>query len=369
MDFSAVMPVTARDARTNGRVKLTPSGEVLECVWASRPIFARYPLEAREGARPRKDWDAAREVWETEEATAAAGDRWARQEGEARKRAANRARKRLYDLAMCNDFDLFITLTLDPREIDRYDYNAVVKKLNVWLDNKVRRHGLRYVLVPELHKDGAIHFHGFINSKAVRLVDSGRVCKGQKVYNLPDWKLGFTTAIYLYGDRQNAAKYICKYVVKQLESGQKVGGRYYYHGGQLEEPRTVLFDWDAQPEGNEYDVPDAGLTLVYVTEMTNRQREGKELYSENGLHPGGNTPKNHVGADTCKLHGLSSDDRDRHENFGLPGNEKGRPFYAGERGRAADLLLHGEKDWEAPGRSSDQGDLPQASLATDNRPT
>lgn len=308
MDWSAVRPVTAAKARTNGRVKLTPSGEVLECVWASRPIFARYHIEAREGAKPRSDWSADREIWETEEATAAAGDRWAAQERDSLKRAASRARKKLFDLVMCNDFDLFVTLTLDPREVDRYDYSAVVKRLNAWLDNKVRRQGLRYVLVPELHKDGAIHFHGFINSAAVRLVDSGRKSKGMTVYNLPDWRLGFTTAMYLYGDKQNAAKYITKYIVKQLEGGGKIGGRYYFHGGHLDKPREVLFNWEAQPGGNEYDLPDACLTLVYVTDLTNRQHEEKEEDNANGLYPGGSTPKNHVGTHALKRHNLPGHD-------------------------------------------------------------
>ena len=76
-------------------------------------------------------------------------------------RAARRARAALRDLALCNDFDCFVTLTLDGAQVNRYDPKQVIQKLNRWADNKVRRDGLRYVLVPELHKDGAIHFHGF----------------------------------------------------------------------------------------------------------------------------------------------------------------------------------------------------------------
>lgn len=145
-----------------------------------------------------------------------------------------RAVKRVFDLVACNpELDVFCTFTLDKRAIDRYDYKTIVKKLNNWLDNHVRRNGLKYVLVAEYHKDRAIHFHALMN-RSLTLVDSGkRDSGGHKVYNLPQWTLGFTTAIECYGDRAAVCKYITKYITKAEE---KVGGRWFYHGGELEEP-------------------------------------------------------------------------------------------------------------------------------------
>ena len=108
----------------------------------------------------------------------------------------------MYELCACNDFDLFFTLTLNKELIDRYDYKAAVRKFGQWADNHVRRAGLKYVAVPELHKDGAIHFHGLCNSAgAGRLVDSGKKSRGQTVFYLPSRRLGYTTAIPLYGER------------------------------------------------------------------------------------------------------------------------------------------------------------------------
>lgn len=174
-------------------------------------------------------------------------------------RSKRRARSAVFDLAMANDFKYFVTLTLDKDRVDRYDSAAVTKKLNVWLDNQVRRKGLTYVLVPEFHKDGAIHFHGLFND-ALAAVDSGTISMGSGkprkprserqrakwlsegghvVYNLPGWKLGFTTAIELYGERAKAVNYVCKYITKAAD---KVGGRWYYSGGELKRPETVVFD-------------------------------------------------------------------------------------------------------------------------------
>lgn len=61
-------------------------------------------------------------------------------------------------LALANDFRWFVTLTLAPDKVDRYDAGEVVRKLSQWCNNQVKRRGLKYVLVPERHKDGALHF-------------------------------------------------------------------------------------------------------------------------------------------------------------------------------------------------------------------
>ena len=166
------------------------------------------------------------------------------------KKSKQRARRRVFDYAMCNpELNFFLTLTLNAEKIDRYDYNAAIKRLNTWLDNRVRRNGLKYIFVAEKHKDGAIHFHGVVNRSSIEkeIIDSGHTDKrGHKVYNLKSWDIGFTTGIDCYGDRSSVCKYITKYITKQ---GEKVGGRWYLSGGDLVEPRfeylgnTTPEDW------------------------------------------------------------------------------------------------------------------------------
>lgn len=156
-------------------------------------------------------------------------------------RSKRRARVAVRDLGLCNDFRFFVTLTLDRTRINRYDPREILRHLNHWLDNNVRRRGLKYVLVPERHKDGAIHFHGFFNN-ALEAVDSGHKDKGgHTVYNLPGWGWGFSTAIELYGERAAAVAYTCKYISKAQE---KIGGRWYYSGGDLKRPDVVWCDVD-----------------------------------------------------------------------------------------------------------------------------
>ena len=174
-----------------------------------------------------------------------------------------RARRKIFDYCICNSFDLFITLTLSADEIDRSDYGAVIKKLNSFLGNRVRRNGLRYIGVPEYHKNGGLHFH-FVTNSRFKLIDSGCVAvDGNKkpmkvatadrkgiplesrhtVYNIADWKLGFSTAIFTYGERGSLAHYLSKELCKDVQKSlavngsiDKIGGRWYYHSNNLNKP-------------------------------------------------------------------------------------------------------------------------------------
>ena len=180
-------------------------------------------------------------------------------------RSKRRAKAAVRDLAFSNDFRWFVTLTLSPEKVNRYDPKEVTRHLNHWLDNNVRRRGLKYVLVAEHHRDGAIHFHGFFND-VFDAVDSGHSDKlGHKIYNLPAWGWGFSTAIELYGDKHHAVGYVVKYITKAEE---KVGGRWYYSGGALDRPIVDYCnaDFDAIRGKDAYTFPlaDTGATCAVV---------------------------------------------------------------------------------------------------------
>ena len=157
------------------------------------------------------------------------------------RRSRRRAITKVYDYFNSNsDLDMFVTLTLSPDEVKRNDYTEVYKRLSIWLENRVKREGLKYILIPEYHADGEnIHFHGCMNKAALRLVNSGKRRKGKVVYNISDYALGFTAAINISGDDSTVrvARYMLKYITKAYDSGNKIGGRFYLHGGKLALPR------------------------------------------------------------------------------------------------------------------------------------
>ena len=176
----------------------------------------------------------------------------------------NRAKKRFFTCMMADsDLDCMVTLTFSPDKVERTSYADIIKRLSVWLDNRVRRRGLKYLLVPEYHKDGvSIHFHGFMNSAAMKLVYSGHKQKGRKVYNVADFDFGFTTAVMLDDNREHAAFYCYKYITKETV---RIGGRYVLQGGNIRKPLYVYDNVDyVEAEGEVHATPE-GLAYKLAT--------------------------------------------------------------------------------------------------------
>lgn len=293
------LPATEREVMHSARAQIFPDGTATVMV-ADRAVFREGGWEER---GPKRKPPAALFIDRAEEeyAAAEAAGRILSDGGvvlsDVRnlQRAVRRARARVRALARANSFAYFVTLTLDPAKVDRYAPEAVVRKMVVWLSNRVQRQGLQYILVPERHKDGAIHFHGFIND-ALRVIDSGTITRpgkkprrarsasdraallaagGHVVYNLPEWPFGFSTAIELYGEYSAAVSYVCKYIGKQTagEMPERMGGRWYYSGGDLAEPVVHFFDIEMADalavyggRGYQFSVPEA-RTSFYVFDL------------------------------------------------------------------------------------------------------
>lgn len=297
IDLSLIFGQEKQCFMHNTRIKAYPNGatQVLCC---DREIFGGKGWEDVRGA--------GGVLWADENAAARKQPSRPKEGGAKREpkdvqRSVRRARAQVWDYALCTPFRYFVTLTLDKDKVDRYDVKTILKKLRVWADNQVRRKGLTYILVPERHKDGAIHFHGFFND-ALEVVDSGTMtmagwkaprrprsaaqrreweAKGaHPVYNLPAWTLGFTTAIELYGTYEAAVSYVCKYIGKDMGGGsdgearsaEKIGGRWYYSGGDLRTPEVTYCDSSlrelAAAEGAYcFNIPAAGLSFVQINMM------------------------------------------------------------------------------------------------------
>ena len=170
-----------------------------------------------------------------------------------------RAFDAVFDIVYQNEWDLFLTLTLRPDDsLDRTDPKQIIEPLRIWLSNLVQRKGLRYILIPEKHKNGGIHAHMLCNN-VFQLVDSGTKTythfkrpmmdataiargldpeHGQTVYNVPEWRYGFTTAIYVYGNPGNLAFYLTKYLTKDMK---KIFGKYYWSSKNIvRKPQIIL---------------------------------------------------------------------------------------------------------------------------------
>lgn len=141
--------------------------------------------------------------------------------------AVNRAKKAIFGYVIANEWDLWGTFTLDGKKVDRYNLDETQKKLTVYLMNKRARdyQALRWLIVPERHKDGAWHFHLLLSGLPDNeLRDTGIIygATGRRIYNWVDYeeKFGFNAFIDIRGvsldEMYRIANYLTKYMTKDL---------------------------------------------------------------------------------------------------------------------------------------------------------
>lgn len=167
------------------------------------------------------------------------------------KRASSRAKQHIYDIVSCNEWNYFVTFTFNKNKADRYNPKECVKLLTKYLNNLKQRKekNLKYIVIPEKHKDGAYHFHGLIytNQKEI-FSDSGKNdTSGRTIYNIPSFKYGYTTAIEC--DNSPAlAQYLCKYITKQTEERSlDKGMRRYYVSRNCDKPKITTYEKEIHP--------------------------------------------------------------------------------------------------------------------------
>lgn len=134
-----------------------------------------------------------------------------------------RARTKLFDYAMSNKFEYFVTITVNP-EHDRQDLEWLRKVTNQIIRDLRRKYHteFKYILIPEQHKDGSWHMHGLFDS-------SFGVDFYINDYGYMSWasydKIGFSSISKIH-DYVACIKYITKYVKKDFEKREK--GKHLY---------------------------------------------------------------------------------------------------------------------------------------------
>lgn len=162
-----------------------------------------------------------------------------------------RAKDKVFDIAFCNEWNYFLTITFNDEIVNAKDIPLVMGKLRNWLSDSVKRKGLKYLLLPEYHKKGnRIHCHALVNDvldfkpsgtyivpnykKPVsedtiyNWISEGKeidINQCHEVLNCFNWKYGFSTAIGCYGTPEKLASYVTKYITKDIK---KIFGKYYW---------------------------------------------------------------------------------------------------------------------------------------------
>lgn len=141
----------------------------------------------------------------------------------------SRAKAKIKEYGLCNDFQYFVTLTIDPKKYERNNLKGYYKDLSQFIGNYKKNHGskIEYVLIPEYHKDGEnFHMHGLIKG-----ILPQHLVKNKHGYL--DWeqyskKFGYISIDFIK-DRDKVSSYITKYINKSLsDTIKKLGAHMYY---------------------------------------------------------------------------------------------------------------------------------------------
>lgn len=167
-----------------------------------------------------------------------------------------RAIRNIREIGLSNDWDYFVTFTLDPKKFDRSDYASACLKMTRYLRDLRKEYecGFQYLLIPELHRDGHNwHFHGLMSGIPDSLLVPHPL-EWQEKQGYKDWpdfskRFGFVSLSPV--TNTSAVVYYClKYINKDIFAKRLNNGmRLYYVSRGISRPQEVSkFTLNASPE-------------------------------------------------------------------------------------------------------------------------
>lgn len=188
-------------------------------------------------------------------------------ESERLQASISRSKSRVNELALCNEFDYFCTFTQSADLRDRFDLKAFRKDFAMFVrnENRGREKKIKYLLVPERHKDGAWHMHGLL----MGLADSDLEVNGNSYL---DWvryrrKFGFFSCSKIR-DRDATASYVTKYITKDLaETNREAFGHLFFASQGLKGRELVPLDYFAACPKSEFDFENDYVKILWTDSL------------------------------------------------------------------------------------------------------
>ena len=128
----------------------------------------------------------------------------------------SRTRRNIRELALCNDFEYFCTITVNCSKCDRYSLDEVQDNLRKCLRNiRISSNNFKYLIITEKHKDGAFHFHGLMSGVSDLYVNQFGYLSCSKLD-----VLGFNSFSKIES-LEKVSNYILKYISKDCVKNSK----------------------------------------------------------------------------------------------------------------------------------------------------
>ncbi|MCL2838653.1 MAG: hypothetical protein FWE04_06290 [Oscillospiraceae bacterium] len=193
----------------------------------------------------------------------------------------SRSRSKVFEIAIANDWNYWVTLTINGTKHARDNLRAYRKKLSKFLNNYNYKHNIKiaYILIPELHSDNKnFHIHGLLAGlplehltqftpkdklprKILKMLRDGREIYSWQAYAE---KFGYIT-LETIQDNLRIAFYIAKYVRKGIKgTSAKIGaGNHLYYCSQGLKRATIEFQGELQkPIEMDYENEYIGLKTI-----------------------------------------------------------------------------------------------------------
>lgn len=191
-----------------------------------------------------------------------------------------RTRRVILEYALCNHWEYFCTFTISKDKYDRQNLEVWRDSFLQWIrDQRKKGIPIVYVLVPERHKDGSWHMHGFFSGITLELVSFKTERKqGLKVPNklvrgdFFDWpayreKFGFCSFAPIR-DPVASAFYVLKYLTKDMQASSLSVGLHLYYASRGLNRSTIqaeVYGWSKYLDSfleNDYQFCRTGMTKV-----------------------------------------------------------------------------------------------------------
>lgn len=200
------------------------------------------------------------------------------------KESVSRSKRIIFEYAKCNNWEHFVTLTLDKKKVDRRDLKGTVVKMGRMIDklNKENKalgmKEIKYVIVPECHKDGAIHFHGLMTG--LRKFDHLRINE----HGYTEWKqwreeFGFNN-IQEIKDKDKICGYVTKYCSKELARAVKESGMHLFYASHGLDKPMVIYKGYGEYEGEWDFIQENGYCKIAT--VNRKQLEENFKHENNG---------------------------------------------------------------------------------------
>lgn len=151
----------------------------------------------------------------------------------------SRARGRVQEIALCNKWEWFGTFTLDENKQGRFDLPQYVRDLGVWIGNYNRKYNthMRYLIIPEQHKNGAWHAHGLLSGVAA----DSLVINEHGYMDMPYYRNRFGyISLSAVRDTHAVARYITKYICKDIGARKSATGEHLFYASHGLQGREQL---------------------------------------------------------------------------------------------------------------------------------